>query len=85
MYLSKDREQAPKSSKKILYAALTGAACVGVATFYQMSQEESMNFDEFELEELSSPAEFALGQKFYNIAGRCNNFYQGASTAFLKG
>jgi len=43
MYLSKDREQAPKTNKMII-AAAAGLAVVGVATASYMSQEDSMDF-----------------------------------------
>jgi predicted ribosomally synthesized peptide with SipW-like signal peptide len=44
MYLSKDREQAPKSSKNMIIAAAAGLAVVGVATTAYMNQEDEMDF-----------------------------------------
>jgi hypothetical protein len=46
MYLNKDREQTPKSSKKVAYAVLAGATCCTVGTIAYNSTEESMDFEE---------------------------------------
>jgi len=43
MYLSKDREQAPKTNKMII-AAAAGLAVVGVATVSYVNQEDNMDF-----------------------------------------
>jgi hypothetical protein len=48
MYFEKDREQAPKSSKKMLIAAASGLAIAGVATVGYMNQADNMNFEELE-------------------------------------
>ena len=79
MYLSKDREQAPKSSKKLIIAAATGLAVAGVATVSYMNQEDSMDF-----ETLASASR--LGDSFFNnIDFECNHWYTGASNTFLMG
>lgn len=46
MYLEK--EQAPKSSKKMLIAAASGLAIAGVATLGYVNQSDNQTFDELE-------------------------------------
>lgn len=73
MYLSK--EQAPKSSKKVLIAAAAGFACVGVATISYVNQEDNMDFEQ--LSSLSAPQ---MASQFYSkIANPCNQWYHNAS------
>jgi len=83
MYLNKDREQAPKSSKKMIIAATAGLACVGVATVGYMSQQDSADFD---MIELNSAKEAAFGRDFHEkVAGPCDDYYHNAAKAFLHG
>jgi len=80
MYLSKDREQAPKTNKMII-AAAAGLAVVGVATASYMSQEDSMDFTN-----LSEMGPDKLGHLFFTkIAEPCNKWYEDASKSFLGG
>jgi len=81
MYLSKDREQAPKSSKKMIIAATAGLACVGMATVGYMSQSDSITFETMELAQHQD-----LGHSFFNdIGSKCDEHYITASRDFLKG
>lgn len=89
MYLSKDREQAPKSSKKIVLAALAGVAVVGVATVAYNNTVDNMDFEQFaefdETMELSA-ADVAISNKYYSqVAGPCNHWYVETSKTFDKG
>ena len=79
MYLSKDREQAPKSSKKMIIAAAAGLAVCGVATVSYVNQEDNMDFTNLD-------TEANLASSFLNkIAGPCDAFYHEASKNFLAG
>ena len=81
MYLSKDREQAPKSSKKMIIAAAAGLAVCGVATVSYINQEDNMDF-----ENLSDMSPSNLANNFLNkVAGPCNKFYHDQSKNFLAG
>ena len=81
MYLSKDREQAPKSSKKMIIAAAAGLAVVGVATVSYMNQEDTMDFTEL----ASNAKANKLANGFFTkLADPCSNWYNNASKSFLK-
>jgi hypothetical protein len=80
MYLSKDREQAPKSSKKMIIAATAGIACAGIACGAYMSQEDTITFEEMELAQHQD-----LGHEFYrDIGAKCDEHWIDASNTFLK-
>jgi ABC-type sugar transport system substrate-binding protein len=73
MYLSKDREQAPKSSKKMIIAATAGLAVAGVATVSYMNQSDNLDFTQL----ASAPQ---LGDQFYNSINKgCDEWYNNAS------
>jgi hypothetical protein len=82
MYLAKDREQAPKSTKKFAYAILAGAACCGIGSLaYNYSTEESMDFDEF----TNLNGESSISNTFYHgVADECNTWYVHNSQAMEK-
>lgn len=68
MYLSKDREQAPQSSKKMIIAAMAGLAVAGVATVSYVNQEDNIDF-----ENLNGMTPAHLAASFYkDIATPCN-------------
>lgn len=78
MYLSKDREQAPKSSKKMIIAATAGLAVAGVATVSYMNQSDTLNFTQL----ASAPQ---LGDQFYNNINKgCDEWYVNASKLSLQ-